>query len=55
MSLEAPVFIFGAGKADVTTLHDPTALLAVSVLSVVGLGVFQRLTSNGDSRQSEEH
>lgn len=44
VSLEALVFIFDAGTRDVTLLLYPTLLLSVSVLVVVGLGVYQRLS-----------
>lgn len=54
VSLEALVFIFGAGKSDVTTLLYPTALLAVSVLLVVGLGLFQRLTLAAEPEKAEK-
>lgn len=55
VSLEALVFIFGAGKTDVTMLLYPTALLAVSVLLVVGLGLFQRLTLGAEPEKTEEN
>lgn len=57
VTLEALVFIFGAGTRDVNDLFYPTLLLAVSVLLVVGLGLFQRLSmytesqSGGQSRE----
>ena len=57
VTLEALVFIFGAGTRDVNDLLYPTLLLAVSVLLVVGLGLFQRLSmytesqSGGQSRE----
>lgn len=44
VSLEALVFIFDAGKKDVTTLIYPTFLLISAVLVVVGLGLYQKLT-----------
>lgn len=44
VSLEALVFVFGAGKKDITTLIYPTFLLIAAVLVVVGLGVYQKLT-----------
>jgi len=44
VSLEALVFIFGAGKKDMASLLYPTLLMAVAVLLVVGLGLYQRLT-----------
>lgn len=44
VSLEALVFIFGAGKQDVELLLFPTLLLGAAVLLVVGLGLYQRLS-----------
>jgi putative Mn2+ efflux pump MntP len=46
VSLEALVFIFDAGKKDITMLIYPTFLLISSVLIVIGLGVYQKLTRN---------
>ncbi|MDH5648189.1 MAG: general glycosylation protein [Gammaproteobacteria bacterium] len=44
VSLEALVFIFDAGKKDITNLIYPTFLLVAAVLVVVGLGAYQKLT-----------
>jgi len=44
VSLEALVFIFGAGSSDIATLIYPTLLLIAAVLLVVGLGWYQRLS-----------
>jgi len=44
VSLEALVFIFDAGKKDISMLIYPTFLLIAAVLVVVGLGVYQKLT-----------
>lgn len=44
VSLEALVFIFGAGKKDVTTLLYPTLLFLAAIVAMVGLGLYQRLT-----------
>jgi len=46
VSLEALVFIFDAGKKDISNLIYPTFLLIAAVLVVVGLGVYQKLTQN---------
>jgi uncharacterized membrane protein YidH (DUF202 family) len=46
VSLEALVFIFDAGKKDISNLVYPTFLLIAAVLVVVGLGVYQKLTLN---------
>ena len=44
VSLEALVFIFGAGKENVSLLFFPTLLLVAVVFLVVGLGLYQRLS-----------
>lgn len=44
VSLEALVFIFDAGKHDMTQLLYPTILMFVSVCLVVGLGIYQKLS-----------
>lgn len=44
VSLEALMFVFDAGKKDISTLIYPTFLLISAVLIVVGLGVYQKLT-----------
>jgi uncharacterized membrane protein YidH (DUF202 family) len=44
VSLEALVFVFDAGKKDITMLVYPTFLLISAVLVVVGLGIYQKLT-----------
>lgn len=44
VSLEALVFVFDAGKKDISNLIYPTFLLIAAVLVVVGLGVYQKLT-----------
>ncbi len=54
VTLEALVFIFGAGSKDVNGLLYPTLLLAVSVLLIVGLGLYQRLSMYTE-RQSAQH
>lgn len=46
VSLEALVFIFDAGKKDISNLIYPTFLLIAAVLVVVGLGLYQKLTRN---------
>lgn len=48
VSLEALVFVFSAGKNDITTLIYPTFLLISAVLLVISLGVYQKL-SRGES------
>ena len=44
VSLEALMFIFDAGKKDITNLIYPTFLLVAAVFLVVGLGIYQKLT-----------
>lgn len=46
VSLEALVFIFDAGKKEISDLIYPTFLLISAILLVVGLGVYQKLTQN---------
>lgn len=53
VSLEALVFVFGAGKQDVRMLLYPTFLLAVSALLVVALGVYQRLSTAAETERRE--
>ena len=49
VSLEALVFIFDAGKKDISTLIYPTFLLISAILVVIGLGVYQKLTRNEEN------
>lgn len=44
LSLEGLVFVFDAGKKNISDLIYPTFLLISVVLVVVGLGVYQKLT-----------
>lgn len=44
VSLEALMFVFDAGKKDISTLIYPTFLLIAAVFIVIGLGVYQKLT-----------
>jgi len=48
VSLEALVFVFDAGKKDIAMLIYPTFLLIASILVVVGLGIYQKLTRGDD-------
>lgn len=48
VSLESLVFIFGAGRNHVTLLIYPTILLAVTVLLIVGLGFYQKLSMQAE-------
>ncbi|WP_417672391.1 hypothetical protein [Roseibium sp.] len=44
MFIEASVIVFQASHTGVETMLYPTILLAVAILIVVGLGVYQRLS-----------
>jgi hypothetical protein len=44
VSIEGLVYIFKAGTKDVTLLLYPASLIVVSVLLIVGLGVYQKLS-----------
>ncbi|WP_019557803.1 hypothetical protein [Thiomicrorhabdus arctica] len=44
VGIEGLVYIFKAGMQDITLLLYPAALLLVSVLLIVGLGLFQKLS-----------
>lgn len=53
LSLEGLVFVFSAGKQDISDLIYPTFLLLAAVLFVVGLGVYQKLTYKEDKADRE--
>ena len=44
VGIEGLVYIFKAGAQDITLLLYPSALLLVSVLLIVGLGIYQKLS-----------
>ena len=48
--IEGLVIVFQASKADLPTMIYPTALLLTAILIVVGLGVFQRLSADVESK-----
>ncbi|ACO79499.1 general glycosylation protein [Azotobacter vinelandii CA] len=48
VSLEALVFIFDAGKKDITMLVYPTFLLIAAVMLIVSLGIYQKLSQDED-------
>jgi len=57
--LEGLVLVFKTAREDVTQMGYPTALLVASILVLVGLGVFQRLSATveekvGDDDAAEE-
>jgi uncharacterized membrane-anchored protein len=54
VSLEALVFIFQTGTTNIRELLYPTALLVSSVILVVGLGWYQKLSTSIENRQ-EHH
>lgn len=53
VSLEALVFIIGAGKQNMAELIYPTLLMAVAVLLVVGLGLYQRLSLSAEQTKKK--
>lgn len=53
VTLEALVFIFQTGSTDVRNLLYPTGLLVASVILVVGLGWYQKLSSGTESSSSK--
>lgn len=46
VSMEGLVYIFKAGTQDVTLLIYPAALIIAAVLVIVGLGVYQKLSTS---------
>lgn len=46
VGIEGLVYIFKAGMHDITLLLYPAALVLVSVIAIVGLGVYQKLSVN---------
>lgn len=57
VALEGIVFIFDLGKEQPEYLIYPVLLLFISVIMVVGLGIYQRLSLNAekDLAKSKEH
>lgn len=56
VGIEGLVYIFKAGTEDITLLLYPASLLLVSVLLIVGLGLFQKLSiSVEDSERPSKH
>jgi hypothetical protein len=49
MSLEALVLVFETKQEQVSSLLYPSALMSSAVLALVGLGVFQWLSSKADA------
>ncbi len=54
VTLEALVFVFGAGRRDMSMLLYPTLLLFAATLLIVGLAVFQRLSVDTEAKEREE-
>jgi hypothetical protein len=54
LSLEGIVLVFETKLERVADLIYPTALMAVAVAAMVGLGLFQRLTAEGGSNRIGE-
>lgn len=52
--LEALVVVFKTAREDVAQLLYPTALLIASVLVLVGLGVFQRLSATVEEKVGDD-
>lgn len=51
LALEGIVLIFEVKTEDVTKLIHPTAVMAVAVLALIGLGLFRKLTDDSASVQ----
>ncbi len=54
VTLEALVFVFGAGREDMTKLLYPTLLLFAATLLIVGLSVFQRLSVDTEAKERKD-
>ena len=52
--LEALVLVFQVGKKQVSDMLYPTLLLAVGILMIVGLGVFQRLSVTAEGQKKAQ-
>lgn len=52
--LEGLVLVFKTAREDVTLMGYPTALLVASILVLVGLGVFQRLSAAVEERVGDD-
>ncbi len=58
VGIEGLVYIFKAGMEDITLLPYPALLLLVSVLLIIGLGIFQKLSlavENSEEPSKEEN
>lgn len=54
VSMEGLVYIFKAGTKDVSLLIYPSILILCSVLVIVGLGIYQRLSSVIEEKELEK-
>lgn len=54
VSLEGLVYIFKAGTKDVSLLPYPALLIVVSVLAIIGLGVYQKLSIKTEIEEKDE-
>ena len=54
LSLEGLVYIFKAGAKDITLLPYPALLIVTAVLSMVGLGVYQKLSMRVEKENDDE-
>lgn len=54
VSLEGLVYIFKAGTKDVSLLPYPAVLILVSVLAMIGLGVYQKLSIKTEKEVEDE-
>ena len=52
--LEGLVYVFKAGKEDLTLLIYPAALIITAVLSMVGLGIYQKLSVRTEKEVSNK-
>lgn len=52
VGIEGLVYIFKAGISDIKLLFYPAILVIVSVVLVIGLGVFYKLTSSSDMNKT---
>ncbi|MGM0518089.1 MAG: hypothetical protein ACQERD_00430 [Campylobacterota bacterium] len=52
VSVEGLVYIFKAGTRDISDLIYPSILIITSVLIIVGLGIYQKLSSSAESKKT---
>jgi hypothetical protein len=54
LSLEGLVYIFKAGAKDITLLPYPALLIVTAILSMVGLGLYQKLSVWTEKKDNDE-